>query len=82
MVVSIHDLKGDLDHYVARARRGERIDLVENGRIVATLGPALPAREDAARRLAEAISTGEIGLVADADDLLEPIDERWEALGA
>ncbi|MCC6193628.1 MAG: type II toxin-antitoxin system prevent-host-death family antitoxin [Burkholderiales bacterium] len=47
--INITALRQDLPAYVARARRGERIQVTSRGKVVAVLGPPIPSQDETAR---------------------------------
>lgn len=51
--VKITELRQNLQHWVARAKRGERIGVSVHGKVVAELVPAADAKAEAKRYLAK-----------------------------
>lgn len=71
--VGISDLRQHLPSYLERVRKGEPIQITQNGKVVARLVPEQDAALEARQQLDNLRKTSRIG------DVLSPIGERWES---
>lgn len=71
--VSVSRLRRDLPAFVQRAMSGEELEVTRRGKVVVRLSPALDARAEARRRLAQMRRKTRVG------DVESPISATWEA---
>ena len=71
--INISELRQNLQHFVTRARAGERIGGKVHGKVVAELTRARDAQDETSRKLAELRKTAVIG------DVITPIEYDWDA---
>jgi prevent-host-death family protein len=73
--VKVTELRQNLPAYLARVKRGEELEVMVHGRVVARIVPEQDRREAARRHLAELRKAGAriIG------DVITPVGETWDA---
>lgn len=74
--VKISELRQNLQHWVARARAGERIGVSVHGEVVAELVPAQDRRAEAKRALGKLRKDMKARGV-ELGDVVTPIDVEW-----
>ena len=73
--VKVTELRQNLPAYLARVKRGDELEVMVHGRVVARIVPEQDRREAARRHLAELRKAGAriIG------DVITPVGETWDA---
>ena len=71
--VDVVDLQQNLESWLARARVGEEVAIVERGSVVARLMPPADLRADARRELEALRANARVG------DVESPLGEAWDA---
>lgn len=74
--VKISELRQNLQHFVARARAGERIGVTVHGEVVAELVPSSDRMAEAKRYLAE-LRRDMKRRGVEIGDLITPIEYEW-----
>ena len=71
--IAVSDLRANLMKILKEIENGSSLDITSRGRVVAKLVPPNFTRKLARKRLIE------IGVKAKLNDVISPIDEKWEA---
>ena len=73
--VKVTELRQNLPSYLARVKRGEELEVMVHGKVVARIVPEQDRREAARRHLAALRKAGARIL----GDVITPIGEAWDA---
>ena len=71
--VNITELRQNLPTYIAKVGKGEEIEVVVRGKVIARIIPEQDHPQEARARLVALRKSAHVG------DVLSPIDEVWEA---
>lgn len=72
--IAVSDLRSNLMKILKKVEHGTSLNITSRGRVVAKLVPPENMRASARNRLKE------IGKTAILNDVISPIDERWEVM--
>ena len=73
--INVTEFRQHLPGYLKQVRGGATLEITQNGKVVARLLPAQDPSETAAAKLRAWRKTAVLG------DVLQPVDQEWEAEG-